>query len=158
MFHKSSVINFSSFRKSLHLRLGGKVDGLSESEIYMEMVKDKKLSKKLKKEKKALKKEKKAKKSKKQKAKESDSERSGDEPLDSDEELYRFFEEPPAPPPAAPKESKKSSKRRSGDRNSSGEKPSGRIVRAKGHSDLNSEELDIGKRLKSKRRSSNEVR
>jgi len=37
-----------------------------------------------------------------------------------------------------------------------GEKPSGRIVRAKGHSDLNSEELDIGKRLKSKRRSSNE--
>ena len=124
----------------------------------MEMVKeDKKLSKKLKKEKKALKKEKKAKKSKKQKAKESDSERSGDEPLDSDEELYRFFEET-APPPAAPKESKKSSKRRSGDRNSSGEKPSGRIVRAKGHSDLNSEELDIGKRLKSKRRSSNEVR
>ena len=140
------------------MRLGGKVDGYSESEIYMEMVKeDKKLSKKLKKEKKALKKEKKAKKSKKQKAKESDSERSGDEPLDSDEELYRFFEEP-APPPAAPKESKKSSKRRSGDRNSSGEKPSGRIVRAKGHSDLNSEELDIGKRLKSKRRSSNEVR
>jgi len=72
-------------KKSLHLRLGGKVDGYSESEIYMEMLKDnKKLSKKLKKE-----------------------------------------------------------------------KPSARIVRAKGHSDLESEE-DLGKRLKSKRRSSNE--
>ena len=138
------------------MRLGGKVDGYSESEIYMEMLKeDKKLSKKLKKEKKALRREKKAKKNKKQKGKDSDSERSQDEPLDSDEELYRFFEEP-APAPAT-KEAKKSSKRRSGDRNSSGEKPSTRIVRAKGHSDLESEELDIGKRLKSKRRSSNEV-
>ena len=138
------------------MRLGEKVDGYSESEIYMEMLKDnKKLSKKLKKEKKALRKEKKAKKSKKQKGKDSDSEKSEEEPLDSDEELYRFFEEPA--PPTVPKETKKSSKRRSGDRNSSGEKPSARIVRAKGHSDLESEE-DLGKRLKSKRRSSNEVR
>ena len=141
------------------MRLGGKVDGYSESEIYMEMLKeDKKLSKKLKKEKKALRKEKKAKKSKKQKGKDSDSERSEDEPLDSDEELYRFFEEPQPAPPASTKEAKKFSKRRSGDRNSSGEKASARIVRAKGHSELESEELDIGKRLKSKRRSSNEVR
>ena len=141
------------------MRLGGKVDGYSESEIYMEMLKeDKKLSKKLKKEKKALRKEKKAKKSKKQKGKDSDSERSEDEPLDSDEELYRFFEEPQPAPPTATKEAKKFSKRRSGDRNSSGEKASARIVRAKGHGDLESDELDIGKRLKSKRRSSNEVR
>ena len=145
------------------MRLGGKVDGLSESEIYMEMFKDKKLSKKLKKEKKALKKEKKAKKSKKQKGKDSDSERREEEPLDSDEELYRFFEEqqPAQPAPATTaKEARKSSRRRSGERNSSGEKLSTRIVRAKGHSDLDleSEELDIGKRLRSKRRSSNEVR
>ena len=142
------------------MRLGGKVDGLSESEIYMEMIKDKKLSKKLKKEKKALKKEKKAKKSKKQKGKDSDSERREEDPLDSDEELYRFFEEEPAAPTITAKETRKTSGRRSGDRRSSGEKPATRIVRAKGHSDLDleSEELDIGKRLRSKRRSSNEVR
>ena len=139
------------------MRLGGKVDGFSESEIYMEMFKDKKLSKKLKKEKKALKKEKKAKKSKKKKGKDSDSERREEDPLDSDEELYRFFEEEPAAPPVTAKETRKSSGRRSGDRRPSGEKPA-RIVRAKGHSDLESEELDIGKRLKVKRRSSNEVR
>ena len=140
------------------MRLGGKVDGLSESEIYMEMIKDKKLSKKLKKEKKALKKEKKAKKSKKQKGKDSDSERREEDPLDSDEELYRFFEEEPAAPTITAKETRKSSGRRSGERRSSGEKPATRIVRAKGHSDLESEELDIGKRLRVKRRSSNEVR
>ena len=74
--------------------------------------------------------------------------------------MYRFFEEEPASPPP-----KKSSKRRSGDRdrNSSGDKSSSknRIVRAKIRSDdfdLESEELDIGKKIESKRRSSNEVR
>lgn len=160
----SQVSTRKGIKKSLHLRLGGKVDGYSESDIYVEMLKvqeDKKMARKMKKEKKALKKEKKAKKSKKHKGKDSEAERSEEEPLDSDEELYRFFEEPAAPPPL--REAKKSSKRRSGDRdrNSSGEKPQSkkRIVRAKvqrDNLDLESEELDIGKRMKSKRRSSNE--
>ena len=77
--------------------------------MYVEMLKaqeEKKLAKKLKKEKKALKKEKKAKKSKKQKWRDSDAEKSEEEPLDSDEELFRFFEEPEPPT----KEAKKSSK------------------------------------------------
>merc|ERR1712098_808547 len=80
-------------KKSLHLRLGGKVESEdADKDIYMDILRNQEAKKKTKK----LKKEKKEKK-KSKKRKEVDSDVSDKEPekdIDSDEELFRFFEEP----------------------------------------------------------------
>ena len=156
----------------MHLRLGGKVgEGLTESDIYMDILRDQEVKKKSKKVKK-LKKEKK-KKSKRRKSRDSEDEDAASDnkaaDLDSDEELFRFFEEQP--------ETKKS-KRRSGEKerqvSGSGDGEANkpvrkRFVRAKFDSDdldleseniasRDSEEVSSGKKkLKGKRRTSNEV-
>merc|ERR1712130_958450 len=103
-------------KKSLHLRLGKKVDQtqFSESEIYAEMLRqqeEKRQSKKLKKEVKELKKRERLEKKSKKKSKKlkkvslSDNEDISDDEIqrstkpynssgaDSDEELFRFFED-----------------------------------------------------------------
>lgn len=137
------------------MRLGAKVGELAESDIYMDILREqeakKKEAKRLKKEKKRDKKEKKKSKKKKDRDEsdvESDRNVGGE---DSDEELFRFFEDEP--------EAKKA-KRRSGEkeRKSSGDQPvKKRFVREKFAED-DMEELHADrKKLKDKRRISNEV-
>ena len=141
------------------MRLGGKVGAGGDEDIYMNILREQEIKKKNKK----LKKEKKKKKDKKSKRKhvESDDDEDHDSDNnkeDSDEELYRFFEDQP--------ESKKE-KRKSGDkvRQSSGEKVKKRFVRAKFDDDLDlmddekllSFDLETKKKDKMKRRTSNEV-
>ena len=131
------------------MRLGGKVSGdeaPEDDDIYMDILRDqeaKKKAKKLKKEKKKEKKDKK--KSKKRKEVESDVEEKSE--VDSDEELYRFFEDPPESKPQkrSPTDIKK------------------KFVRAKFDHDLDLLDEDLGtadrpKKSKLKRRTSNEVR
>ena len=136
------------------MRLGGKVSGddvAEDDDIYMDILRDqeaKKKAKKLKKEKKKEKKEKK--KSKKRKEVESDVEEKSE--VDSDEELYRFFEDPPESKPQ---------KRKSKELVSPTDIKK-KFVRAKFDNDLDllDEDLDTERQKKSKikRRTSNEVR
>merc|ERR1719397_1799390 len=120
-------------KKSLHMRLGGKVEQFTENEILAEMLRqqeEKRKEKKLRREIKELKKREKherkdKKKSKKKRTALSDDELSdrGNKDDDSDEELYRFFEDKDSSPSPEPKKKKK--KRNSSGREgrvSSGEK------------------------------------
>ena len=137
------------------MRLGGKVSGdeaPEDDDIYMDILRDqeaKKKAKKLKKEKKKEKKDKK--KSKKRKEVESDVEEKSE--VDSDEELYRFFEDPPESKPQ---------KRKSKELVSPTDIKK-KFVRAKFDNDLDLLDEDLGtadrpKKSKIKRRTSNEVR
>ena len=165
------------FRKSLHLRLGGKIgEELPESDIYMDILRKQEAKKKLekeakkaKKEKRKEKKEKKEKKKSKKKGKgkdsESDEENLSDKhasDVDSGEELFRFFEE---------EQDTKKAKRRSGSPRRERQVSGKRFVRAKfadDDLDLELESLESrgrhgggeGKKKikdKLKRRTSNEV-
>lgn len=123
-------------KKSLHLRLGGKVgEELQESDIYMDILRKQEAKKKMEKEAKKAKKEKrKEKKEKKEKKKskkkkgrdsESDEENLSDKhasDVDSGEELFRFFEED---------QDSKKSKRRSGSPRRERQVSGKRFVRAK---------------------------
>merc|ERR1711973_960256 len=87
---RASLSPSKGLKKSLHLRLGGKVESEdADKDIYMDILRDQEAKKKAKKLKKEKKKEK--------KRKDVDSDVSDKEPeqdIDSDEELFRFFEEP----------------------------------------------------------------
>jgi len=147
-------------KKSLHLRLGGKVESEdADKDIYMDILRNqeaKKKTKKLKKEKKKEKKEKK--KSKKRKEVDSDvSDKEPEKDIDSDEELFRFFEEPEP----------KAQKRRSKDleRQLSGDLVKKKFVRAKFDSEdvedlvekyREDDQSEERRKVKSKRRISNE--
>lgn len=131
-------------KKSLHLRLGGKVgEELQESDIYMDILRKQEAKKKMEKEAKKAKKEKrKEKKEKKEKKKskkkkgrdsESDEENLSDKhasDVDSGEELFRFFEED---------QDSKKTKRRSGSPRRERQVSGKRFVRAKFADD----ELDL---------------
>ena len=139
------------------MRLGAKVGELAESDIYMDILREqeikKKEAKRLKKEKKRDKKEKKKAKKKKGRDSDNDSDRAPAAGDDSDEELFRFFEDD--------SDSKKS-KRRSGEKvrlSSGGDHPvKKRFVRAK-FEDEEMDELQMDKQRinELKRRVSNEV-
>merc|ERR1719342_345150 len=157
---RASLSPSKGLKKSLHLRLGGKVESEdADKDIYMDILRDqeaKKKAKKLKKEKKKEKKEKK--KSKKRKDVDSDvSDKEPEHDIDSDEELFRFFEEP------EPKTQKRRSKEI--ERQLSGDLVKKKFVRAKFDSEdvedlvekyREDEQTQERRKVKSKRRISNE--
>merc|ERR1719422_2145626 len=145
-------------KKSLHMRLGGKVGAGGDDDIYMNILREQEIKKKNKKVRRKRRRKKDKKSKKKQVESDDEEDRDSDNVKeDSDEELYRFFEDQP--------ESKKE-KRKSGDkvRQSSGEKVKKRFVRAKFDDDLDlmddekllSFDLETKKKDKIKRRTSNE--